>query len=121
MMNLALIAEHQGDVILAQRRYERLLDSFPHNALALKRFGSLLSAGNDGSKTLAILERAYEMNQDDVESLLLLGNVYEKTEMWLEAIDLYRRAQRRNPKLVRLINEKIRRIELLASKIVATS
>jgi tetratricopeptide (TPR) repeat protein len=121
MMNLALIAEHRGDVILAQRRYERLLDSFPHNALALKRLGSLLSAGNDGSKTLAVLERAYEMNQDDVECLLLLGDVYEKTEMWLEAIELYRRAQQRNPKLVRLTNEKIRRLELLAGKIVATS
>jgi hypothetical protein len=66
------------------------------------------------------LEKAYEMNQEDMECLLLLGNAYEKNEMWPEAIGLYRRAQRRNAKLVRLSNEKIRRLELLANKVVAS-
>jgi len=120
MMNLALIAEHKGDMDSAERRYQQLLDHFPDHSLALKRYGSLLATRTTESKSLVVLEKAYEMNQEDMECLLLLGNVYEKNEMWPEAIGLYRRAQRRNAKLVRLTNEKIRRLELLANKVVAS-
>jgi tetratricopeptide (TPR) repeat protein len=121
MMNLALIAEHRGDTDSAERCYRQLLDCFPEHALALKRYGSLLASRTIESNTLSVLEKAYETNQEDLECLLLLGNVYEKREMWLEAIELYRQAQRRNVKLVRLANEKIRRLELLANKAVVTT
>jgi Tfp pilus assembly protein PilF len=121
MMNLALIAEHKGDMNSAERRYRQLLDRFPDHALALKRYGSLLATRSTESKILIVLERSYEMNPEDMECLLLLGNVYEKNEMWTDAIELYRRAQRRNAKLVRLTNEKIRRLELLANKVGKTS
>jgi tetratricopeptide (TPR) repeat protein len=120
MMNLALIAEHKGDTDSAERRYRQLLDCFPDHPLALKRYGSLLASRTAESHTLMVLEKAYEMNQEDTECLLLLGNVYERNEMWLEAIELYRQAQRRNSKLVRLANERIQRLELLASKAVVT-
>jgi len=121
MMNLALIAEHRSDTSSAEQLYRELLDCFPDHALALKRYGLLLATRSAESNTLLVMEKAYEMNPEDIECLLLLGNVYERNEMWQEAIELYRQAQRRNTKLLRLTNEKIRRLELLANKAVATT
>ncbi len=117
-MNLVLIAEHKSDTDLAENRYQQLLDRFPNHALALKKYGALLASKGTHTLTLTILERAYAANPDDLECLLLLGNLYEKKAMWVEAIDLYGQAQRRNVKLARLAKEKIQRLELMSRKVV---
>jgi len=110
MMNLALIAEHRGETQTAERRYRQLLDCAPLHALALKRYGALLASKGTDAETVQVLQSAYLANQEDMECLLLLGNLYEKKEMWPEAIELYEQAQHRNAKLAKLASEKIRRL-----------
>jgi tetratricopeptide (TPR) repeat protein len=120
MMNLALIAEHRGDTESAEARYRQLLDRVPLHAVALKRYGTLLVSKRTDADTLRVLQTAHQANQGDVECLLLLGNLYEKKEMWAEAIELYEQSQRRNAKLAKLASEKIRRLRGMSSTAVQT-
>jgi len=121
LMNLALIAEHKGDTQSAERCYRQLLNCVPLHAVALKRYGALLANKRTDADTLRVLQTAYLANQEDLECLLLLGNLYEKKEMWAEAIELYEQAQRRNAKLAKLASEKIRRLRGMSSTAVSIS
>jgi tetratricopeptide (TPR) repeat protein len=111
LMNLATIAELQGNSAVAESRYRQALEHHPEHPVALQKCGLLLGRRAPDGEALKILERAHLANSDDTELLLLLGFVYEKQGAVAEALELYHRAQERNPKLVRLATQKIRRLE----------
>jgi Tfp pilus assembly protein PilF len=111
LMNLATIAELQRNSDAAESRYQQVLKHYPEHPVALKKYGLLLGRRAPNREALEILERAHQANAEDTELLLLLGFVYEKHGAIAEALELYHRAQERNPKLVRLAAQKIRRLE----------
>jgi len=111
LMNLAAIAELQGNAAAAESRYRKVLEQHPEHPMALKKYGLLLGRSAADPEALEILERAHAANGDDTELLLLLGFAYEKHGATGKALDLYQRARARNPKLDRLAGQKIRRLE----------
>ncbi|MSO23955.1 MAG: tetratricopeptide repeat protein [Acidobacteria bacterium] len=111
LMNLAALAELQGNSAAAESRYRQVLEHYPEHPVALKKYGLLLGCRAPNREALEILERAHQANGEDTELLLLLGFVYEKQGAIAEALELYHRAQERNPKLTRLAAQKIRRLE----------
>lgn len=111
LMNLASIAELQGNSPTAKSRYQQVLEHYPNHPVALKKYALLLGRSAPDPEVIEILERAYRVNAEDTELLLLLGFVYEKQGALGEARELYRRAQERNPKLARLAAQKMRRLE----------
>jgi tetratricopeptide (TPR) repeat protein len=111
LMNLAAIAELQGNGVTAESRYRQVLTHYPEHPVALKKYGLLLGRRSPNRDALEILERAHQASAEDTELLLLLGFVYEKQGAIAEALELYHRAQERNPKLARLAAQKIRRLE----------
>lgn len=111
LMNLAAIAELQGNSTAAESWYRRVLERYPDHPVALKKCGLLLARKAPDHWALELLERAHQANPEDTELLLLLGFVYEKQEAISKALELYHRAQARNPKLSRLAEQKIRRLE----------
>jgi tetratricopeptide (TPR) repeat protein len=111
LMNLAAIAEIQSNSVAAESRYRQVLEHYPQHPVALKKYGLLLGRRAPDRQALEILERAHQANGEDTELLLLLGFVYEKQGAIAEALELYHRAQERNPKLARLAAQKIRRLE----------
>lgn len=111
LMNLASIAELQGNSPTAKSRYQQVLEHYPKHPVALKKYALLLGRSAPDREAIEILERAYRVNAEDTELLLLLGFVYEKQGAAAKALELYRGAQERNPKLARLAAQKMRRLE----------
>jgi tetratricopeptide (TPR) repeat protein len=111
LMNLAIVGELQGNSAIAESRYRQVLEHYPEHPVALKKYGLLLGHRAPDGEALKILEQAHRANSEDTELLLLLGFVYEKQGAIAEALALYHQAQERNPKLVRLATQKIRRLE----------
>jgi tetratricopeptide (TPR) repeat protein len=112
LMNLGSIAEHQQNPEKAELCFGQVLESHPNHPLALKKYGMLKAKHAPASEALPILRNAYLQNPDDTECLLLLGYLYEQCDQSIEAIELYREAQQRNPRLAHLANGKIRRLQL---------
>ncbi|MFN8008433.1 MAG: tetratricopeptide repeat protein [Terriglobia bacterium] len=109
-MNLAAIAEYQKDLQLAEDFYGRLLEQDPRHPQALKKYATLKANSLSGPEALLLWQRVYLQNPEDTECLLWLGHFYEQCNQREEAIELFRNAQQKNPKLAPLASRKIQRL-----------
>ena len=111
MMNLAAIAEHSGDYAQAQSWYLRVIQSHPDQPQALKRYVAIQAKHAPDADTSNILESAYKANPDDLQCLLLVGGLLERSGNFDRAVELYRSAGRRKPKWNAIVCHKVQRLE----------
>jgi tetratricopeptide (TPR) repeat protein len=116
LVNLAAIAEQHNNVSDASLWYERILEIYPEHSETLKRYGRMAAKSMPPQTAIPLLERAQEANPHDTAILMLLACAYELGHRFDDAIELFREAQRRNPKLARTADHKIAKLTALKSR-----
>ena len=92
LIQLAGVAEQQGDAETAIAHYERIPDSSPMKPVAELQLGLNLADLDRHEEAESHLRAALARDQDDVRAYLALGGVYASQEKYREAADLYDRA-----------------------------
>lgn len=86
-----------GDVYWQQEERERAADIYvqvisnfnPHAAIAYSRLGQVLFFSGRNDQAIDMLERAKENDNQDLTTLLFLGNAYFSTEQFEQAINTW--------------------------------
>ena len=93
--NLAALADSYWQVEERERAadiYVRLLSNYDaHNSLAYSRLGQVLFFGGRNDQAIDMLERARAIEDNNLDTLLFLGNAYFSTDRLEEAITVWER------------------------------
>jgi len=95
LIQLAGIAEQQGDAETAIAHYERIPASSPMKRVAELQLGLNLADLKRHAEAEEHLKLALAADEDDIRAYLSLGGVYAAQEKYREAADLYDRAASR--------------------------
>lgn len=92
LIQLAGVAEQQGDSETAIRHYESIPTGSPVKRIAELQLGLNLADLDRKDEAVAHLKSALEQDSDDMRAYLALGGVYSSQEDYRAAADLYDRA-----------------------------
>ena len=92
LIQLAGVAEQQGDGARAISFYERIPEASPMKSVAELQLGLNLADLDRHDEAIEHLKAALSEDQDDMRAYLALGGVYSSQERYQESADLYDRA-----------------------------
>ena len=97
LYNLALAAQHNGDLPRAQQAFVAALGIKPDDPDTLSAYGKVLMEEKDFMGAAAILNHAAQVAPERSDVLLLLAHATEELEFFGEAADVYQRYLKLHP------------------------
>jgi len=101
---LAVIYNRQNAYQKSLSILERSLNVHPEDVDLLSMYGSTLSQVNRDREAIVPLEKALQMDQDNMATLTSIAAVYDKLKMWNKSDSLYEEALIKSPDNALLLN-----------------